>query len=87
MSSRFTDSVVLQHDAEGHCSFTAPSICTAKAVRRYFQTGALPEPGTICEADMKPLLGERPSLKTDEMSVADVELYEALKRLSRDFPG
>ena len=29
----------------------------ARYVRRYFQTGALPDEGTVCEADEKPFLG------------------------------
>ncbi|KIX01829.1 uncharacterized protein Z518_09556 [Rhinocladiella mackenziei CBS 650.93] len=54
MNERFPGSVLLQQDAEGHCSITAPSLCTAKSVRKYFQTGTLPEPGTVCKSDVKP---------------------------------
>ncbi|KAJ5893163.1 TAP-like protein-domain-containing protein [Penicillium tannophilum] len=54
MSSGFSDSVVLQQDSLGHCSLAAPSKCTAKFVRLYFQTGKLPPRGTICEVDERP---------------------------------
>ncbi|EXJ91001.1 hypothetical protein A1O1_04108 [Capronia coronata CBS 617.96] len=54
MAARFPGSVLLQQDAEGHCSFTAPSLCTAKAIRRYFQTGVMPDNGTLCQPDIKP---------------------------------
>lgn len=54
MAARFPGSVLLQQDAEGHCSFTAPSLCTANAIRQYFQTGVTPEPGTLCKPDIKP---------------------------------
>lgn len=53
----FPGSVVLQHDAEGHCSHATPSLCTVKAVGEYFRTGKLPEPGTKCQSDKKPFLG------------------------------
>ncbi|KAJ5929274.1 hypothetical protein N7454_007122 [Penicillium verhagenii] len=54
MSSGFYQSVVLQQNSVGHCSVAAPSLCTSQLVRRYFQTGQLPEPGTICEVDKRP---------------------------------
>lgn len=50
-------SVVLRHDAEGHTSHATPSLCTARVVRAYFQTGALPAPGTVCQPEKKPFLG------------------------------
>lgn len=53
----FPGSVLLQQDSEGHCSHATPSLCTAKAVREYFQTGKLPEPGTLCQPVEKPFLG------------------------------
>ncbi|KAF2766894.1 hypothetical protein EJ03DRAFT_344858 [Teratosphaeria nubilosa] len=57
MAERFEGSGLLRQDSEGHCSFTEPSICTARAVREYFQTGGLPEEGTVCEADAVPFFG------------------------------
>lgn len=54
MSEAFEGSVVLQQDSYGHCSISQPSVCTAKAVRRYFLEGVLPEEGTVCKSDMKP---------------------------------
>ncbi|KAL2410845.1 hypothetical protein ABEF95_010793 [Exophiala dermatitidis] len=95
MSSRFPGSVLLQQDAEGHCSFTAPSLCTAKAIRRYFQTGVMPQPATRCKPDIKPFelprenLRERQDLTrlSDElassMSEEDVTLLAALVDIAR----
>ncbi|KAH8430610.1 alpha/beta hydrolase [Aspergillus melleus] len=54
MSRQFPRSVVLQQDSLGHCSTSAPSSCSYEMIRRYFQTGDLPEPGTICEVDQRP---------------------------------
>ncbi|KAJ8062494.1 hypothetical protein OCU04_009024 [Sclerotinia nivalis] len=48
MSRRFNGSELLQQDSEGHSSLSTPSTCSARIVRQYFQTGALPEVGTIC---------------------------------------
>lgn len=49
MSTGFEGSALVQHDGYGHCSISQPSLCTAKAVRAYFQDGTLPDPGTICQ--------------------------------------
>ncbi|KAH8705956.1 TAP-like protein-domain-containing protein, partial [Talaromyces proteolyticus] len=50
----FPGSAVLHQDSEGHCSHSSPSLCTARAIREYFQTGLVPEEGTVCEPEMKP---------------------------------
>ncbi|KAG9774618.1 hypothetical protein KCU88_g5405, partial [Aureobasidium melanogenum] len=87
MSSRFPGSVLLQQDAEGHCSFTAPSLCTAKAIRRYFQTGVMPQPDTRCQPDIKPFEEQDLSQLSDEMassmSEEDVALLAALVEIAR----
>ncbi|EAU30233.1 conserved hypothetical protein [Aspergillus terreus NIH2624] len=57
MSERFPGSVVLRQDSEGHSTLAAPSICTTAAIRKYFQTGELPPPRTLCDGDLKPFLG------------------------------
>lgn len=36
-----------------HTSFGQPSVCTAKAVRTYFENGTLPLPGTKCQPDVE----------------------------------
>ena len=48
-------------DVTQHSTFSAPSLCVAKKIRAYFQTGVLPESGTVCPADAKPLVGSWPS--------------------------
>lgn len=57
VSTLFPGSVVLHQDSEGHCSHSSPSICTAKAIRRYFHTGELPDEGTVCRPEVRPFLG------------------------------
>jgi hypothetical protein len=36
-----------------HSSLAQPSLCTAKVIRAYFTNGILPEPGTVCQPDVK----------------------------------
>ncbi|PWI71528.1 hypothetical protein PCL_11622 [Purpureocillium lilacinum] len=57
VSTLFPGSVVLQQDSQGHCSHSAPAPCTLKVIRRYFQTGELPEQGDVCEPGFRPFLG------------------------------
>ncbi|RDW68933.1 putative proteinase [Aspergillus mulundensis] len=57
MSSAFPGSVLLQQDSEGHSTLAAPSTCVDQSIRKYFQKGELPAPGTVCDADLKPMLG------------------------------
>ncbi|OJJ29769.1 hypothetical protein ASPWEDRAFT_177510 [Aspergillus wentii DTO 134E9] len=73
MSRHFPGSAVLQQESEGHTTIAAPSLCIAAAIRKYFQTGELPLYDTICDSDMKPLLG---SIKTQD--VHDEKVYAAL---------
>ncbi|KAG9637629.1 hypothetical protein KCU64_g14125, partial [Aureobasidium melanogenum] len=79
MSKGFTGSVVLQQDTEGHCSSSGVSLCTARAVRTYFQTGGLPEKGTVCSPERLPLDGyseeEEPALPKGEH---DEALWKAI---------
>jgi TAP-like protein len=61
-----------------HCSISAPSLCTAKYVRQYFTDGTLPEPGTICEADLGPFDSD---ISLKEGSTEDAQ---GTRRLHRD---
>ncbi|CAG8893419.1 unnamed protein product [Penicillium egyptiacum] len=80
MSQIFPGSRLLQQESEGHTTVTAPSICVAKAIRHYFQTGKLPVAGTLCEADLKPLVGSpyHHATISPSFSPADRKLFEAL---------
>jgi hypothetical protein len=60
-----------------HCTLAAPSICISQSIRKYFQTGKLPAPGTVCDADLKPLIGV-PNKVEKERSLDEVMLYNAL---------
>ncbi|KAG0125369.1 TAP-like protein-domain-containing protein [Tuber indicum] len=82
MSKNFPGSTVLEQNSEGHCSISAPSLCTAQHIRRYFETGEVPATGTVCEADMKPFIGAGDIFKT--MSAEDAELLKALEKLAME---
>lgn len=43
MAARFLGSRVLVCEGDGHCLQSNPSLCAAKQIRAYFQTGILPE--------------------------------------------
>jgi hypothetical protein len=68
-----------------HGSISAPSLCTAKSVRKYFQTGELPSTGTVCEVDELPFhVGESKYYDQSLLSVDDGMLSETLRTLSRE---
>ncbi|KAI0355783.1 alpha/beta-hydrolase [Trametes cingulata] len=82
--ARFGGAGLLVQNSYGHCSTAAPSLCTAKHIRAYMVNGTLPEPGTVCEVDEFPFVGPMKDVRA--MSAEDVELLEALRMLSMDFP-
>ncbi|KAL4963978.1 putative proteinase [Aspergillus stella-maris] len=78
MNAAFPKSVLLQQDSEGHCTLAAPSVCTSQAIRKYFQTGDLPAPGSTCDADVKPVLGTPNKIDETELSLDEIALRNAL---------
>jgi len=80
MASGFLDSVVLTQNASGHCSSSATSLCTTRAIRTYFQTGALPKSGTVCQVDSK-IFGPSDITTESVYSEEDVALLEASRSL------
>ncbi|KAK6379774.1 hypothetical protein LTS17_005847 [Exophiala oligosperma] len=82
MNERFPGSTLLQQDCEGHCSIAAPSLCTAKAIRRYFQTGDMPDVGTLCETDAKPFESQVTRDSVSRLDTKDAELLAVLTRLA-----
>lgn len=84
MSKGFPGSAILQQDTEGHCSSASVSFCTARALRAYFQTGKLPEKGTVCTPARLPFDGfseeEEPAMPEGE---TDIELWHALVHMNK----
>ncbi|KAJ7513175.1 TAP-like protein-domain-containing protein [Mycena galericulata] len=91
MSQGFARSVVLTQDSAGHCSISAPSLCTHKHIRQYFLDGALPEPGTVCPVIGTPFptdefkLGAAEAQEVLSLSAADRRVLEAVTGLSKMF--
>ncbi|KAF2416196.1 hypothetical protein EJ08DRAFT_703714 [Tothia fuscella] len=79
MQGRFAPSGLLVQNADGHCSMSAPGICVAERVRRYFRSGEIPEDGLLCRPD-KMLFEEGADKK--EVAQQDAELHDALLRMS-----
>jgi pimeloyl-ACP methyl ester carboxylesterase len=85
VSTLFPGSVVLQQNSQGHCSHSSPSLCTGRTVRAYFQTGSLPQVGSVCETEMKPFLGCAKKEGCDFMNIEDRALWESMVELSDPF--
>ncbi|EPT00976.1 hypothetical protein FOMPIDRAFT_1121428 [Fomitopsis schrenkii] len=81
---RYSSGLLVQN-SYGHCSLAAPSLCTAKYVREYFEDGTLPEEGTVCEVDELPFIGAVNG-EANAMSVEDQELLDALRGLGEAIP-
>lgn len=89
MSQGFPGSVVLTQDSSGHASINAPSVCTQFLIRRYFVTGALPKPGTICSVFKSPFPNSLRVLENQmpfgDFAVEDEHLFiEAIETLSNN---
>lgn len=76
-----------------HASIAQPSLCTAKTIRSYFVNGTLPEPGTICEPDVKlfseetldEVLAPLANLTKRSFGTEDAMLLTAVKSLGGKF--
>ncbi|KAI0477095.1 TAP-like protein-domain-containing protein [Xylariaceae sp. FL0804] len=79
-SAVFPGSRVLVQRSYGHSSLAAPSTCTARVIRAYFQNGTLPDEGAECDQDYE--LFEDPP----DTSAAGEEgrLMEAVRKLSQE---
>lgn len=84
--ARYGGSGLLIQNSYGHCSISAPSLCTAKHLRAYFEDGTLPEDGTVCEVDELPFIGKVDGEAFDAMSTEDKELLESLRSLAEEVP-
>lgn len=98
MADGFEGAGVLHQDSEGHGVTSGLSMCSARAVRDYFQTGTLPGEeggldgwagvGALCATDRKPFDGydadsDMPDLPKGE---TDKALWEAWVHLNRVWP-
>ncbi|KAH9840062.1 alpha/beta-hydrolase [Rhodofomes roseus] len=81
---RYSSGLLIQN-SYGHCSLAAPSLCTAKHVRAYFENGTLPDEGTVCEVDELPFVGTIHG-EVDAMSAEDRELLDAFRSLGEAIP-
>jgi len=83
MSNKFPGSSVLHQESEGHCSSASPSVCSAKIIREYFQTGKLPKKGKTCPQDESPFGGRLSSLAVGKsISSSDARLSEAVRDIA-----
>ena len=83
MAERFEGSAVLSLEAEGHCSLSSPSLCMARHLRQYFQTGRLPAAGSSCPPNERPLLG---LIDRGNDDPSETKLLERLMWTARHLP-
>ncbi|PYI02585.1 proteinase [Aspergillus sclerotiicarbonarius CBS 121057] len=84
LTATFEGSVLLEQNGYGHTTLSMPSLCTAKAIRAYFNNGTLPANGTICQTDVPlftTLTYEDVWPKNFQRSVGSVDDTNALKAL------
>ena len=63
----------------GHCTLAMPSLCTAKTIRHYFQTGEVPGAGGAqCPTEGNPFI----EIDAASYDVGDAKLLEALEGLT-----
>ena len=91
MSKGYPGSVVLTQNSTGHTSGSVYSSCTIGHIRKYFQTGELPEKGTVCEPDEMPFgsgkESEADGKGTDEVKKMYQEGHLAMLRSMQGAPG
>ena len=80
--ARYGGAGLLVQNSNGHASLSVPSVCTADLVRAYFEEGALPAEGTVCEPDELPFVGRRVGA-AGAREEGDERLLDALRGLSR----
>ncbi|KAK4193190.1 Alpha/Beta hydrolase protein [Podospora australis] len=82
-SGSFEGSVVLVQNSYGHTTLAAPSVCTARKIREYFQLGKLPgENERVCEGDGLPFDDVIPE-DIGEDDEGD-ELVHAVRKMRRE---
>ena len=77
MAEGFPGAGFLLQDSAGHCSPSTPSRCTEGYVHQYFQTGEIPEFGTVCKADAVPF---GPGPDDSNAVLYDVEVVKTRER-------
>ena len=75
-SSFFPKSSVVLSRGYGHCTLAMPSLCVAKNVRQYWQTGELPKNGTMCDVDREPFDLKRTTARV--YSTEELDMLNAL---------
>lgn len=87
VAARYTSAGLLVQNSHGHCSLSAPSLCTARHVRAYFEHGTLPAAGSVCEPDELPFVGlRRAAGGVGVLAQEDRELLDAMRSVGEALP-
>jgi hypothetical protein len=88
MSTKFADSGLIEQRSEGHCSYTAVSLCTISKIHAYYREGKVPpHPNKkegkwdVCEADEWPFHPFDSVSWSNAHDVEDEAVFEAMQSL------
>lgn len=70
MSKGHPGSRVIVQENAGHGSLMSPGKCREELIRKYFQTGEVPDEHTVCEPDCKPF-EDCPQLKVGQLTAME----------------
>ncbi|KAH8919279.1 alpha/beta-hydrolase [Atractiella rhizophila] len=76
---------LLIQDGYGHCTPAQSSVCTATAIRNYFNDGVLPKSGSVCKAD-DDIFGNKIQ-SFEGMNSDDFKLLQTMKELGHMLEG
>jgi pimeloyl-ACP methyl ester carboxylesterase len=81
MHNLFPNSGLLVSDQAGHCSIAAPNLCMLAHIKKYFQTGVLPEENTLCVPPQSPfsLNSTDPKSPFYDPSLEGMRIEEAMR--------
>ena len=69
-----------------HSTIAIASVCTARAIRDYFQAGTIPKNGyAVCQPDELPFFGRLPS--ADGLSDEDETMLQAMMSATQSCRG
>jgi hypothetical protein len=91
MARRFRGAGLIEQLAQGHCTIAAVSRCTARVIREYLATGAVPpivvsddgETWETCAADEVPWRGVGSAAEVDAWTVEEREVAEGWQEMRR----
>ncbi|PHH72179.1 hypothetical protein CDD80_4720 [Ophiocordyceps camponoti-rufipedis] len=70
----FANSSLIEVRGYGHCSLALASLCMAKHVRRYLDSGIMPDAYTVCDSDRPYFPGQKPTKPTADHGFSELDV-------------